>query len=134
MLYEKNKKEVLLVNMDFIGEKLRKLRERNGWTMADVEEMTGIRQPTLSSIETNKKQPRKATVERLSQLFKIDSLFFYLPESKLLDEVIEVDEELKKFILKQDNLPYILVSKEAMEKGLSPETLRKMIELMVDNK
>lgn len=120
--------------MNFIGSKLRKLREKNNWTMADVEEMTGIRQPTLSEIETEKTQPRKATVERLSQLFKIDPIFFYLPESKLLSEVIEIDEELKKFILKHDNLPYIVVSKEAMEKGLSPDSLRQIIELMSKNK
>lgn len=116
--------------MEFIGSKLRKLRESKKWTLQDVEELFNISQSTLSDLEIGKKQPRKATVERLCKAFKVDDRYFYMDDSALPWDVIpNMTDEMKSFLLNGENMPYLILSEKAKKSGLSPEVLEKLIEL-----
>lgn len=116
--------------MNFIGSKLRKLRESKNLTLQDVDELFNISQSTMSDIETNKKQPRKATVDRLCKAFKVDDRYFYIEDADLPWDVIpNMTDDMKLFLLDQDNVPYLIISEKAKRSGLSPSTLEKLIEL-----
>lgn len=116
--------------MQFIGEKLRKLRDKNRWSLMDVEEFTGISQSALSDIENNKKQPRAATVEKLCKAFKIDQIFFYMPDSRLPEDLLpDLDADTKEFLMNGENIPYVILSKKAKESGLPPDVLETLINL-----
>lgn len=121
--------------MQFQGEKLRSLRERNNWSLLDLEEITGISNSALSDIENNKKNPRAATVQKLCKAFKIDQIFFYLPDARLPEDLLpKLDEQTKQFLMNTENTPYIVLSKKAYESGIPPETLEKMLQLLIDNR
>jgi len=124
--------------VNFIGSKLKAIRLERKWTLLDVEEMTGIRQSTLSKIENNdvnKENPRRSTVENLCQLFKIDESYFYMDNSRLLSDIFPfMTDDMQTFLANSENTPYVILSEKAKRKGISPETLEKLIDLMESKK
>lgn len=74
--------------MGDLGDFLRKLRKDRGWTLRQVEDLTGIPNAHLSQIETGKiEQPQEGMLWDLSQLFKVD--FNHL--SRLAGRVVATD-------------------------------------------
>jgi transcriptional regulator with XRE-family HTH domain len=73
---------------------------------------------------------RKLNIDHISKLTKI---FNCSANEILADSYTVTDEsdkeELKKFIASKGNEPYIILSAKAQKKGMSPETLEKLIEL-----
>lgn len=47
------------------GAALRRLRKRRGWTLDDIEAMTGVTKMSISHIERGNKSPRPSTVSRI---------------------------------------------------------------------
>lgn len=124
--------------MEFRGERLRALREALGWSMTKTEEATGVKQSTISELENGIiKYPRGATVEKLCRGFKVkDRNYFYLDAVALPSEVLPADtpEDLLKFIMSGDNLPYIALGKTIKDSGLPPEDLEQIIKILTKNK
>jgi len=44
---------------------IKKLRKEKGLTLADMEKLTGLHQPYLSSLENGKHNPKIATLEKI---------------------------------------------------------------------
>lgn len=124
--------------MEFKGERLRALRESLGWSMVMTEEATGVKQSTISELENGIiKFPREATVDKLCRGFKLtDKNFFYLDAVALPAEVLPPDtpEDILKFIMSGDNLPYIALSKKFKESGLPPEDIAQLLQIFNKNK
>lgn len=96
----------------FHGHKLREAREARGWTMADVEEKTGIKQSTQSDIETGKnKNPRPATVEALCAVLQKDPIWFYYDGNNLMDLFPqEIPIDVRNFIFDTSNIDYLILA------------------------
>lgn len=56
---------------------LKDIREKNGITLTQLSEKTGITAATLCLIENGKVEPRPATIKKLSDFYKIDYIEFY---------------------------------------------------------
>ncbi len=54
-----------------IGERLREIRNRNGWTLAGVSKKTGISTGTLSKLENGRTELNFTTVNKLAQGLKL---------------------------------------------------------------
>lgn len=96
-----------------IGEAIKTLRQKQGWTQAELGEKCGMSTNAISSIETGKAWPPKNTVERLCQAFGVPASFLLmasieesdLPEEKrvlyralvqpLRNELLEVKDDDK---------------------------------------
>jgi len=52
-----------------IGRKLRRLREKRGWTQTQVADQVGVRVASVSRWEADRDQPRMEYVARLAQIF-----------------------------------------------------------------
>ena len=52
-----------------IGRKLRRLREKRGWTQTQVADQVGVRVASVSRWEADRDQPRMEYVARLAQVF-----------------------------------------------------------------
>lgn len=71
-------KEKILMNLDDLGERIKKVREEKELTQEDLDELTGLHYTYISKIEAGKKQPSLKSLEKitealgvsLSQLFK----------------------------------------------------------------
>jgi alanine-synthesizing transaminase len=53
-------------------EKLRELREAKGWTWSDLARRLGIEVSTPPAWERGQKQPRRASLERLAEIFDVN--------------------------------------------------------------
>lgn len=117
--------------MKFIGEKLRLLRKAKNKTMTELEHMTGIKQGMLSQIENNHKNPRHATATKIADALGVAVEYFYIDSSRLPIELLpEMDEATKEFIMNAQSMPYIILSREAMKKGIPAEALKAMLDAL----
>ncbi|MCY8857466.1 helix-turn-helix domain-containing protein [Bacillus atrophaeus] len=55
------------------GDRLKKLREKTGWTQTFVAEKIGVKNNTLSSYESAKRQPDYETTKKLADLYKVST-------------------------------------------------------------
>ncbi|MDF2499385.1 MAG: hypothetical protein K0Q77_99 [Anaerosporomusa subterranea] len=122
--------------MQFIGSKLRGLREGKNLRIEDLSEITGISVSTLSDIETGEtKNPRKATVKLICDALKVPETYFYLEDSRLPTDLIpEMPEETRNFIMNGRNVPFLVLTEKAAKNGLTPEQFDKLLELWLEIK
>lgn len=122
--------------MQFIGAKLRSLREGKNLRIEDLSEITGISISTLSDIETGEtKNPRKATVNLICDALKVPDTYFYLEDSRIPTDLIpDMPEETRNFIMNGKNVPFLVLTEKASKKGLTPEQLEKLLELWIEIK
>jgi len=59
-----------------IGEKLKEVRERNGFTQAEVEKATGIKRELLSYYENGRREIDIATLEKLASFYGYSIEYF----------------------------------------------------------
>jgi repressor LexA len=71
--------------MKTIGEKLRYYRKKLGWTLQELEEKSGIANPSISRYETGKVIPRKEALKKLAQALNVD-----------IEEFLQAEEEVKE--------------------------------------
>ncbi len=89
-----------------LGAEIKKQRKLKGWTQIELGEQSGIDVRNLSRYETDTVQPRRATLEKLAEVFGIDvdgfleitansnSLTISDPELyEQFQQVAELDEE-----------------------------------------
>ncbi len=62
-----------------IGKNLRRLRQREALTQAELAKMAGIGEVTLSRIERDESDPHMSTIRKLARVFDVHP-------SKLMDE------------------------------------------------
>lgn len=78
-----------------LGLRLRELRKRNNYTLAQLAEKIGLEPSSLGNIENGYNYPKISTLENLSSVLKcsIEDFFCYehLKEDKnLLDEIVKM--------------------------------------------
>ena len=83
------------------GNTIRSLREELNWTQADLAKATGLSQSAISRLEDGSRWPRKGTLLRVCNAFKltIDELFSHAtnelrkPDAKRWNEYEKEDDE-----------------------------------------
>jgi transcriptional regulator with XRE-family HTH domain len=118
-----------------IAEKLRKLRDLRGLTTVELARTSGVHQTTISAIENGKhSSPGIDTIERLSQALKISPLYFFNERVRTPFDLTEnLPPELADFLLRDESLPYLLLSRKACEEGVSCSTIEQLLKVMKDN-
>jgi hypothetical protein len=106
-------------------EKIQQLASVNNVKFSTLEKDLGFSRGLI--YKRDKNIPSVDKVIKVANYFKvsIDSL---LGNSFTITPTNEA-EQIIKVISNPDNIPYILVSAEAKEKGLSPETLKQLIDI-----
>ena len=96
------------------AERLKQLREENGYNQEYVAEYLGVKQQTYSRYENNVSEPDINTIQKLTVLFNVSSDYLLgLSEYRQgnLDQLPdEIKEEVKNFI------GYLLEGKKKMNK------------------
>jgi len=115
-----------------ICDKLKKLRKNRKISMSELAKASGIHQTTISAIENGRhSSPGIDTVEKLANALKVSPLYFF--EERVItpfDLDAELPPDVMNFLLSAESLPYIKLSKDAYEKGVSSETIRHFLELL----
>ena len=118
-----------------IAEKLRKLRDLRGLTTVELAKISGVHQTTISAIENGKhSSPGIDTIQRLSEALKVSPLYFFNERVRTPFDLVEnLPPELADFLLRDESLPYLLLSKKACEEGVSCSTIEQLLKVMKDN-
>lgn len=58
--------------MEYVGGKIKKLREERGWTQIELSEKSGLPQSHICRIEKGVHSPTRMTLEKLASAFEID--------------------------------------------------------------
>lgn len=115
-----------------IGDKINELLELRDINRAELARQTDISTGHLSDICNNKKTSVTIdTLKRISDALHIHPAYF-LEEHALgpADILPHFTEDERSFLLHQKSLPWVKLSREAYEKGLSPEKIKQIIKIM----
>lgn len=109
-----------------ILEKIQMLCEEHKTTVPALERELSLGNGAI--YKWQKSSPKVDTLHKVAQYFgvTVDSL---LADKIIIDDINNIDDEIKKVLTDPTSKPYILISAKAREKGMSPETLEKLIEL-----
>lgn len=114
-----------------IGDKLRSLREDRGMSTTELARLSGLSQSFISDIENKRRtSPRQQTIEKLAKALRVSPNYFFdeslvTPLDVFKEANRQVSDEIKEFILDQENMPYMKFSKKVKEKGYTPEQLEQ---------
>ncbi len=122
--------------MKFKGERLRSLRNERGWTLTDLEVMTGKKKQYWSGIENGSRcNLRPKTVAEICTLFGVDENYFYYDDARLANEIIpDMPDEVKKFLADKKNTPYLVILEKAAREGITPAKMQKIIDVLLSEK
>ncbi|HOS60594.1 MAG TPA: hypothetical protein PK661_10895, partial [Syntrophorhabdaceae bacterium] len=78
--------------------------------------------------------PGIETVERLANALNVSPLYFFEDRSRTPFDLIDnLPTEISDFLLSEESLPYLLLSKDAYAKGISSKTIEQLIKVLHDN-
>ena len=118
-----------------LGKKIKEMMKLRGITLSELSNISGLNKGGLSMIiNENKNSITTDTLKKIAEALNIHPSYF------LEDDVIGPDEILKhitdakdrNFILSHKGAMWIKLTREAAESGLSPEKIRKVINLLQD--
>jgi transcriptional regulator with XRE-family HTH domain len=124
----------------FQGEKLRRMLERHRWTEREAERQLTkmgyrVTQSTLSEIISGAiVNPQPRTVEKLSKAFKVEKSYWYYDDTYLPDEIPNFPKDVAKELLNSEFIPYAVILREAIEKGLSEADLKMLLQVWTQTK
>ncbi len=115
-----------------IGDKIKELLEIRGMNQADLAKRCEMSSGLISEYINNKRTGMNVvTLQKISKALGIHASYF------LEDEVIgpadilpHLTEEERDFVLNKKSLPWLKVTQEAERKGLTPEKIRQMVDIM----
>lgn len=103
--------------------------------MQDVADQTGLNPSHVHEIEVGTRNPRPATLKKLTEGLGISAQFFYLEDSALpVDVLPDMPDELKKFLANGTNIPWLKLAHDAKTRGISPEAMEKIMDIMQSGK
>lgn len=129
MVYNTNINVLRGVRMQFKAEKLKRILKEKRWTLRDLEEATGKSKSYWSQVTSGvKKNLHPSTVEILCKALHIHENYFYLEDSKLVQDVIpDLPPDILDFVMNSDNIAWLKMNVKAKKDGLSPDTINKII-------
>jgi len=119
-----------------LAEKLKKLRDLRQLTTEELSTLSGVHQTTISAIETGRHpSPRLETIERLSRALRVSPLYFFEERSRTPFDLIDnLPSDITEFLLHEESLPYLLLSKEAHSRGISSKTIEQLIKVLSESR
>lgn len=112
--------------MATLGEKLRELRDKKGYSLRQIQDKTGISNSYLSELENDRKDnPSMKKLKTLAKLYEVDLSYFVASEETI--NALTKDE--KNFFegLLEDETRMTLLRES---RGMSEEDLIKVVKIM----
>ncbi len=112
--------------------KLKKLGLLRKMSTTELSRISGIHQTTISALENNKHaSPGIDTVERLARALRVSPLYFFEDRVRTpFDLVNDLPSEISDFLLREESLPYLMLSKKAFENGISSMTIEQLLRVL----
>jgi transcriptional regulator with XRE-family HTH domain len=125
-----------MLNIKLFPERLKAVREEKNLTVKDLGEMCGTSGATISRYETGVHQPKSCMVEKLAEVLDINPAWLAGANiDRNNEDIIRYDdsnilnrlpEDLREFVINEENTPYLVVAKQLAAYDLSKLTEREM--------
>ena len=79
-----------------IGEKIKALRKKRGWSQTDLGERTGIKPQNISKYEKNKTIPRESTLQVFAEVFEMPVAEFTQLSAPM--DIPDLDPEIAEYM------------------------------------
>jgi len=118
--------------MEFKADKLKRILHEKRMTLQDLENATGKSKSYWSQVTCGiKKNLTLETVKVLCNALHIDKEYFYLDDSRLLQDVIpDLSPDIIDFIMNSDNTVWLRTVVDAKKSGYSPQTLKIILDAL----
>lgn len=115
-----------------VAKKLKELMEIRMMTAADISRASGLSEASISAILKGKStDPKLSTIEKLAKALRISPEYFFETNTfGPADLLSHMTPEERKIVLDDKYLPWVKLTKEAMDKGIPPETIRQLIHII----
>lgn len=127
-------KKILKISEKTRRDKILELLKLRKMTMADLRKEAGVSRATMSRLMNDPKgyAPSDHTIKKIAEVLEINPLY-------LKDENVIGPEEIFPYLTQDDlrffmdlkNLPFIKLTKEIADKGISPEDMKKLVEILL---
>lgn len=124
--------------MNDFSKRLRNLRVVKGLSQEELGKVLGYQRSAISGYEVGRNQPSYEVLNKISEYFNVSIDYLLGSDDKKDPDFIDLlgvnaltDEEYKQIIdfLKQPGYKrYLAVSKEAAQAGITPESLKTIVE------
>ena len=123
-----SRKKIELSKNNFAS-RLYLLRSRLNLTIKQIAESTEISKSTLSELEGNKYNPSSKALIRLSDFFKVDSVWLLTGEGEMKRPVYEQPEDVKIGVVKDDKGEYSIVTQKILQmlEGMTEDERRDIL-------
>lgn len=117
-----------------LGTKLRNMRKIRDLTAEELSKLSGVSRSYILLIETGKrKEVSNKVLDKLAKALRVDANYFKIDDASLPTEVLpDMPPEIMDMIISADSIPYLKLTQKAKESGISPETLNKVIDILID--
>lgn len=117
-----------------LGTKLRNMRKIRDLTAEELSKLSGVSRSYILLIETGKrKEVSNKVLYKLAKALRVDANYFKIDDASLPTEVLpDMPPEIMDMIISADSMPYLKLTQKAKESGISPETLNKVIDILID--
>ncbi|MGI5925740.1 MAG: helix-turn-helix domain-containing protein [Thermacetogeniaceae bacterium] len=117
-----------------LGTKLRNMRKIRDLTAEELSKLSGVSRSYILLIETGKrKEVSNKVLDKLAKALRVDANYFKIDDASLPTEVLpDMLPEIMDMIISADSMPYLKLTQKAKESGISPETLNKVIDILID--
>lgn len=112
---------------------LKKLREERHLSQKDVADYLGVTRQAIASYELAKREPDYEVLRKLADYFGV-SVDYLLGRSKYDSLIGLMDNDLKQWIVKENNLQYVKLAREIKEAGIEVELMKPIIDDIKKNR
>lgn len=114
-----------------LGSKLRTLRVVREISSSELSRRSGVSQSRISEIENGHGDPSLSTLRKLATVLRVaPAVLLESDVATPFDILDHIPEDLREWMLRQKNLPWIRLNKKAAERGLTPEQVDGLINML----
>lgn len=118
--------------MENIGKKLLKLRTEKGLSLRELGKGVNLSHSYIDAIEKGTTNPSIPSLKIIADYFGVDVAYFLSDDNEEVifynepDILEKLPKDLKEFVIKEENTPYLVVAKQLAAYDLSKLTEREM--------
>jgi transcriptional regulator with XRE-family HTH domain len=118
-------------------EKITDLVKIRNMTLGDLRRAAGLSRATMSRLlnEPEGYSPSEETINKIAAVLEINPL--YLKDENVIgpEEIFPyLTEDDLKFFMDLRNLPFIKLTRQMAEKGISPEDMKKLVDILLSTR
>lgn len=118
-------------------DKIAELIKLRNMTLGELRKAAGLSRATMSRLlnEPDGYSPSEETIKKIAAVLEINPL--YLKDEDVIgpEEIFPyLTEDDLKFFMDLRNLPFIKLTKQMAEKGISPEDMRKLVDILLSTR